>query len=195
MTTHTSDRKAAAAPTIAPTIAPNIAPTVAQGIDWADVTGQWFKAYRAGFDTLLAVSNAVLAGVERVQMTQLEADVETQTRNRTAALAVGDCRDVQGLLTLQSTLATAYMESAMRYGTTFAQLAQQTNAEIAKLLSARYEEWNRFMRGALPAGAAPESMPQPFAIAFEAARASQAAMMKSFSSLTSMASQAQKRAA
>jgi hypothetical protein len=51
------------------------------------------------------------------------------------------------------------------------------------------------MRGVLPAGAVPESMPQPFAIAFEAARASQEAMMKSFSSLTSMASEAQKRAA
>jgi hypothetical protein len=38
-------------------------------------------------------------------------------------------------------------------------------------------------------------MQQPFAMAFEAARASQEAMMKSFSSLTAMASQAQKRAA
>ena len=70
-----------------------------------------------------------------MQMTQLEADVETQTRNRTAALAVGNCRDVQGLMALQSNLASAYLESAMRYGTTFAQLAQQTNVEIAKLLS------------------------------------------------------------
>ena len=187
MTTSTPEQKTAPAL--------GIAPGIAQGIDWADVTEQWFKAYRAGFDTLLAVSNAALAGAERMQMTQLEADVETQTRNRSAALAVGNCRDVQGLLALQSNLATAYMESAMRYGTTFAQLAQQTNAEIAKLLTARYEEWHRFMRGALPAGAAPESMQQPFAMAFEAARASQEAMMKSFSSLTAMASQAQKRAA
>jgi hypothetical protein len=179
MTTSTPERNTAAAP----------------GIDWADVTGQWFKAYRAGFDTLLAVSNAALAGAERMQMTQLEADVETQTRNRATALAVGDCRDVQGLLALQSNLATAYMESAMRYGTTFAQLAQQTNAEIAKLLAARYEEWNGFMRGALPAGVATESLQQPFAMAFEAARASQEAMLKSIASLTSMAGQAQKRAA
>jgi phasin family protein len=183
MTTQTSERKSAAAPGIAP------------GIEWADVTGQWFKAYRTGFDTLLAVSNAMLAGAERMQMTQLEADVETQTRNRTAALAVGDCRDVQGLLALQSNLATAYLESATRYGTNFAQLAQQTHAEIAKLLTARYDEWNRFMRGALPAGVAPESMQHPFALAFEATRASQEAMIKSFASLASMAGTAQKRAA
>jgi hypothetical protein len=183
MTTSTPERKTAPALGIAP------------GIDWADVTEQWFKAYRAGFDTVLAVSNAALAGAERMQMTQLEADVETQTRNRSAALAVGDCRDVQGLLALQSNLATAYLESAMRYGTTFAQLAQQTNAEIAKLLTGRSEEWNRFMRGALPAGMAPASMQQPFAMAFEAARASQEAMMKSITSFASMAGQAQQRAA
>jgi hypothetical protein len=179
MTTNTPERKTAAAP----------------GIEWADAAGQWFKAYRAGFDTLLALSNATLAGAERMQMAQLEADVETQTRNRAAALAVGDCRDVQGLLALQSNLATAYMESAMRYGTTFAQLAQQTNGELAQLLTARYEEWGRFMRGALPVGAAPESMQPPFGMAFEVARASQDAMIKSIASLTSMASQGFKRAA
>jgi len=167
----------------------------APGVEWADVAGQWFKAYRAGFDTLLAVSNAMLAGAERMQMVQLEADVESQTRNRTAALAVGDCRDVQGLLALQSNLASAYLESAMRYGMTWAQLAQQTNAEIAKLLTGRYEEWGRFMRGALPAGAVPESMQQPFATAFEAARASQEAMIRSIASFASTAGQAQKRAA
>ena len=183
MTTSTPELKTAAAPGIA------------LGIDWADVAGQWFKAYRAGFDTLLGLSNAALAGAERMQMVQLEADVETQTRNRTAALAVGDCRDVQGLLALQSNLATAYMESAMRYGMTCAQLAQQTNAEIARLLTARYEEWARFMRGALPVGTAPESMQQPFAIAFEAARASQQAMIQSIASLASMAGQGLKRAA
>ena len=179
MTTSTPELKTAAAP----------------GIDWADVAGQWFKAYRAGFDTVLGLSNAALAGAERMQMVQLEADVETQTRNRTAALAVGDCRDVQGLLALQSNLATAYMESAMRYGTTFAQLAQQTNAEIAKLLTARYEEWGRFVRGALPVGSGTESMQQPFAIAFEAARVSQQAMIQSIASLASMAGQGFKRAA
>lgn len=187
MSTNTSEQKTAAAPSTVPAIAP--------GVDWADVAGQWFKAYSAGFDTLLAVSNATLAGAERMQMAQLEADVETQTRNRSAALAVGNCRDVQGLLALQSNLATAYMESAMRFGTTFAQLAQQTNAEIAKLLTTRYEEWSRIMRGALPAGVAPGTLQQPFAVAFEAARASQEAMIKSIASLTAMAGQAQKRAA
>lgn len=164
-------------------------------IDLSEAAQQWFKACRTGFDVWLSLCNATLAGAERMQMAQLEADVETQTRNRTAALAVGDCRDLNGLLALQANLAAAYMESAMRYTKTFTDLAQQTNAEVVRLLTARYDEWGRLMRGALPPGAAPESMQQPFVIAFEAARASQEAMIKSFASLTSMAADAQKRAA
>jgi hypothetical protein len=160
------------------------------------MTEQWFKACRTGFDTWLSLSNAALAGVERMQMAQLEADVETQTRNRTAALGTADCRDMSGLLALQSNLATAYMESSMRYWSTLTQLAQQTNAEIAKLITARCEEWGHTMQGALPATeGAPQAMPQPFVIAFEAARASQEAMMKSIASLTAMAGQGYKRAA
>jgi hypothetical protein len=159
------------------------------------VAQQCFKAYRAGFDTLLAVTNAALAGTERMRMAQLEADVETQTQNRSAALAVANCRDLNGLFALQSRLATAYMDSAMRYWATLAQLAQQTNAEVAKLLGARYDEWNKAMQGAFPAGAAPASMPQPFVTAFEAARASQEAMLKSIASLTAIPGQAEKQAA
>jgi len=164
-------------------------------IDWAGVAQQWFQAYRSGFDTWLALCNAALAGAERVQMAQLEADVETQTRNRSAALAVNDCRDLNGLMALQANLATAYAESVMRYARTFAGLAQQSNAEVAKLLTGRYEEWNRLMRGAMPAVGAPAGMQPPFVIAFEAARASQEAMMKSIASLGAMAVEAQKRAA
>jgi hypothetical protein len=163
--------------------------------EWADVAQQWFKAYRAGFDTLLAVANASLAGTERMRMAQLEADVETQTQNRNALLAVADCRDVNGLLALQSRLATAYMEGAMRYWATLAQLTQQTNAEIAKVLGARYDDWAKAMQGALPAGTAAAPMPQPLATAFEAARASQEAMMKSLASLAALPAQETKRAA
>lgn len=165
-------------------------------VEWAAIAEQCFKACRGGFDTWLALSNAALAGAEKMQMAQLEADVETQTRNRTAALGMADCRDLSGLFALQSSLATAYMESALRYWTTLAQLAQQTNAEIAKLVTARCEEWGRSVQSALPeASGATEAMPQPFVIAFEAARASQEAMMKSIASLTAMAGQGYKRAA
>lgn len=163
--------------------------------EWADAAQQWFKAYRAGFDTLLAVTNAALAGTERMRMAQLEADVEAQTQNRNALLAVADCRDMNGLVALQSRLATAYLEGALRYWTTLAELAQQTNAEVAKVLGARCDEWAKAMQGAFPAGAGAPPMSQPLATAFEAARASQEAMMKSLASLAAMPAQGEKKAA
>lgn len=167
----------------------------APGIDWAEVAQQWFQAYRGSFDTWLALCNAALAGAERVQIAQLEADAETRTRNRNAVLAVGDCRDLNALMALQANLATAYAESAMRYTRILAELAQQTSAEIAKVLGGRFEEWNRLMHGAMPAVGAPAGMQPPFAIAFEAARASQEAMLKSIASFGAMTAAAQKRAA
>jgi phasin family protein len=176
---------------------PESIPAVPQ-LDWAAAADQWFKVCRSGFDSWLALSNAALAGAERMRMVQLEADVETQTRNRDAALGVADCRDMSGLLALQSNLATAYMESAMRYWKTLSELAQQTNAEVARLFTARCDEWSRSVQGALPLGtpvSASEAMPPPFVIAFEAARASQEAMMKSIASLTAMAGESYKRAA
>jgi hypothetical protein len=169
-------------------------PPLSRG-DWNDATQQWFTACRSGFDTWLALCNATLAGADRMRMAQLEAGVETQTRNRSAALAAGDCRDMGALLALQSNLATAYLESAMRCSKSLADLAQQTNAEIARVLAARCDEWGRLMGVALPAAGAPEAMQQPFVIAFEAARASQEAMIRSFASLTSLTVDAQKRAA
>ncbi|MFO1364741.1 MAG: phasin family protein [Burkholderiales bacterium] len=167
----------------------------APGFDWADAAQHWFQACRGGFDAWLALCNAALAGAERVRMAQLEADVETQARNRSAALAAGECRDFNGLLALQANLATAYAESAMRYARTCAELGQQTNAEMARILGGRLEEWNRLMRAAFPAAAAPGALQPPFVVALEAARASQEAMMSSIAALGVPSGAAQKRAA
>ncbi len=157
--------------------------------DWTALTEQWFRAYRAGFDTLLALSNATLMGVQRMEMAQLAADVETQTKNRTAALAAADCRDVTGLLALQTNLVRGYLEGSMRYWSAIAELVQQTNAEIAKIMAGGGQEWAGAWQRA--AGGATAGMPQAFGVAFakplldafETARASQAAMLQSFASL------------
>jgi hypothetical protein len=157
--------------------------------DWTALTEQWFRAYKAGFDTLLALSNATLMGVERMEMAQLAADVETQTKNRSAALAVAGCRDVSGLFALQTNLVRGYLESSMRYWSAVAELVQQTNAEIAKVVAGRGQEWAGAWQRA--AGGVPTAMPQAFGAgfakplldAFEAARASQEAMLQAFASL------------
>jgi hypothetical protein len=156
--------------------------------DWAAVTEQWLRAYKAGLDTMLALANATLMGVERMEMAQLAADVEAQTQNRKAALAVADCRDVNGLLGLQTSLATAYLDSSMRYWSAVAELVQQTSAEVTRILSGRADQWlSAWQRGAggdaTPLReAAAVGFAKPLLDAFEAARASQEAMLRSLAS-------------
>jgi len=147
---------------------------------WSEVAEQWFKAYRAGFDTLLAVGNAAAAGAERTHMAQIEADMEAQTQNRETALAAAGAHDFNALVALQSRLAQAYLESSIRYWSTCAQLAQDTQAEIARIVFARLDEWGRASQGAFPG---PAAMPSQFATVLDAARASQAAMLKSVAAL------------
>jgi hypothetical protein len=119
-----------------------------------DVAEQWFRAYRAGFDTLLAVGSAAVAGAERTHMAQIEADVETQTMTRETALAAAGARDLSALVALQSRLARSYLECSMHYWSSVASLVQQTQAEIAQILFARLGEWGRAAQGAPGAPAA-----------------------------------------
>jgi hypothetical protein len=146
---------------------------------WGDVADQWFKAYQAGFDTLLTMGSAAVAGAERTHMAQIEADVETQTRTRETALAAAGAPDFSALLALQSRLVQGYLESSMRYWSTCAQLAQATQAQIAGILFGRLEEWGRVPQ-ATPGAAA---MPPALASMLEAARASQTAMLESVAAL------------
>lgn len=158
---------------------------------WSDVADQWLKAYRAGFDTLLAVGSAAVAGAERTHLAQIEADVETQTQTRETALAAAGARDLSALVALQSRLAQGYLESSVRYWSTCAQLARDTQAEIAGILFARLDEWGRLAQGAcgMPA------MPPQIATAFEAARATQEAMLKSIAAPASAGDAARDKAA
>jgi hypothetical protein len=79
-----------------------------------------------------------------------------------------------------------YLESSLRYWSAVAELVQQTNAEITKVVAGRGQEWAGVWQRA--AGGVPTAMPQAFGAgfakplfdAFEAARASQAAMLQSF---------------
>lgn len=118
---------------------------------WTDAADQCFKAYRTGFEMLLSMTNAALAGVERTHLAQIGADVEAQTQNRQAALAMAKVSDLNGLLALQARLVQAYAETALRYWSTCAELAQQTAAEMVRAMTARTADWQRLAGAGEPA--------------------------------------------
>jgi Phasin protein len=78
--------------------------------DWAAPANWWLESWQRG-------------------LAQLAADIEAQ--NRSAIQAAADCRDPGALFALQANLATGYAESVLRYWTTVAGLAGQTNANAA----------------------------------------------------------------
>ena len=81
--------------------------------DWVGFADGWFKSWQRG-------------------LAQLAADIEAQ--NRIAIQAAAGCRDPGALFALQANLATGYAESVLRYWTTVAQLAGQTNPSTAELV-------------------------------------------------------------
>ena len=98
---------------------------------------QAFAVYRTAFDTWLAITNAALAGAERVRMAQLATDVETMGQNHRAAAELAASKDLPGLLAVQSGLARAYLDGCARYWTAVADAMQSTQAEVTHLLAAR----------------------------------------------------------
>jgi hypothetical protein len=159
---------------------------------WAELSQQWVAAYKANLDTLLAIANAALAGAEKMRMAQLATDVETQTQNRQVAKEVASSSDVPGLVAAQSHLSGAYSEGYVRYWSMMLEAAQQTQAEIARILAARAAEMNEEMRkafGGAGAGTIP-ALPEQMAQMIEVARSQQEAMLKAVSSLATLAPRA-----
>lgn len=154
---------------------------------WAAFPQQWLAAYKANLDTLLAITNAALAGAEKMRMAQLATDVETQTQNRKVATEVAASSDVPGLLAAQSQLSGAYSEGYMRYWSMMLEAAQQTHAEIARILAARAAEMNDEMRKAFGGAGSMPALPKEMAQMIELARSQHEAVLKAVSSLATLA--------
>lgn len=154
---------------------------------WAEFSQQWLAAYKANLDTLLAISNAALAGAEKMRMAQLAADVETQTQNRQVAKELAASGDVPGVLAAQSQLSGAYSEGYMRYWSMMLEAAQQTHAEIARILSARAAEIGDEMRRAVGGPAPMPALPDALARMLEVARSQHEAVLKAVNALATLA--------
>lgn len=122
---------------------------------------QAFALYKAGFDTWLALCNAALSGAERIRMAQLATDVETLGENHRAAVDTAAATDLPGIMAVQAGLTRAYLEGWMRYWSAVGESMQSTQAEVARILSARAT--------GMPAAAAPAEARPDIAVQRKAA--------------------------
>lgn len=102
-----------------------------------EVSQQALALYKGCLDTWLAMTNAALAGAERMRMAQLATDVETLGENHRAALGLAQCRDLPAVLAVQTGLGRAYLDGCARYWAAMAEAMQATQAEMARVVSGR----------------------------------------------------------
>lgn len=158
----------------------------------AQMSKYWFEAYKNGLDMLLAISNSALAGAEHLRMLQLSTDVATQHQNKEALAAVAGAKDMQSMMKAQQQLSQAYIDSFMKYWSTTAEMLQQSQAEMTKVMSAHMGSFGKGFESMMPPGMKPGEMPT-FNSAIEAMKKSQEAMMKAMAGFGAMAAGAQKR--
>lgn len=143
----------------------------------AQMSKYWFEAYKTGLDMLLAISNAALASAQHLSMLQLATDVEAQHQNREALAAVAGAKDLPSMMKAQQQLSQTYLEGFMKYWSATAEMLQQCQADMTKVMAEHMGELGKGFAPILSPGAkAGEAA--PFDAAIEAMRKSQEAMLK-----------------
>ena len=97
---------------------------------------------KANVDALLALATSQFAAVEKfasLNANAVKAAFEDSVAN---ARALAGAKDVQELVSLQSTFAQPAIEKAIAYSKSVYEVATQTNADFTKATERRVSEWN-----------------------------------------------------
>jgi phasin family protein len=99
-----------------------------------DATARYLDAFRAQFETGLALVNALVAGAERIREAQLTAARETRVNHRQIAERVAKTTSMQDLFVLQSSLLSEYCFGTARYWSQLAEIGRKTQEDIANVV-------------------------------------------------------------
>lgn len=99
---------------------------------------QFAAAGKANLEALVELSQKTFEGVEKLVELNLEAARSSLGESADAAKALFAVKDAQELFALQSSLLQPATEKATAYGRQVYEIAQSTQAEVAKLAEAQY---------------------------------------------------------
>ena len=106
-------------------------------------------ANKAQFDTLFGLTNKAFEGLEKLLELNLQVVKSTLAESQENAQRVLSVKDAQELLALQASLAQPVAEKAQSYSRQLYEIASATQAELARVAEAQYEEQNRKMQALL----------------------------------------------
>jgi phasin family protein len=148
---------------------------------------QFTAANKANVETLLTLANTGFASAERLAALNLNTArtaLEDSVANAKTLLAV---KDVQELLSLQSSLAQPAVEKAVAYARSVYEIATQTQEEISKVVEAQVAELNTAIAAALDKAA--KSAPAGSDVAVAAVKSAIAAANSAYDSVSKAAKQ------
>lgn len=151
------------------------------GIAGTPAAEEWVDMFKQQLRLALDLSDATLAGVERVCAAQLEAAREAHAQGRGGAEAIAEVKDMRGLLAVQSALASTQWQRVGRFLSGMAEIAQQTNLDCARILASHCTRLGGNWKPASAVGAAQLTSGDLFPVwksVFDAAQVSSDTMMR-----------------
>jgi phasin family protein len=148
---------------------------------------QFAATNKANVEALLTVANSAFASAERLAALNLNTArtlLEDTMANTKALLGA---KDVQELLTLQTSLAQPLVEKAVAYNRSVYEIATQNQEEISKLLEAQVSELNKNLAAVLDKAA--KSAPAGSDVAVAAVKSAIAAANSAYDSVSKAAKQ------
>ena len=110
---------------------------------------QIVAANKANVETLLTLANTAFASAERIAALNLNTARAVLEDSVASTKALLGAKDVQELISLQTSLAQPMVEKAVAYSRSIYEIASQTQEEVSKLFEAQVAEANKTFAAAL----------------------------------------------
>jgi phasin family protein len=97
---------------------------------------------KANVESILSLASSQFAAIEKIANLNASAIRAAFEDTMSNARALAGARDVQEMVTLQSTFAQPALEKAIAYSRSVYEVAAQANTELSKAAEKRVAEWN-----------------------------------------------------
>ena len=148
---------------------------------------QFSSANKATVESLLTIANTAFASAERIAALNLNAArsmLEDSVANAKSLLAA---KDVQELMSLQTTLAQPALDKVVAYSRNLYEIATQTQEEFGKIFESQFAEVNKNVSSALDKAA--KNAPAGSDVAVAAVKSAIAAANSAYDTMTKAAKQ------
>jgi phasin family protein len=142
---------------------------------------------KANVETVLTLANTAFASAERLAALNLNTARSVLEDSVANAKALLSAKDLQELVTLQSTLAQPAVEKAVAYSRSVYEISAQTQEEFSKVFESQFSELNKAVASALDKAA--KSAPAGSDVAVAAVKSAIAAANSAYDSMSKAAKQ------